>query len=138
MADTPHDRFLGHWTLDPSSCAYQQGEPPAEGSYTIREEGAELVFDMEWTDQAGQHHTASFRGKPDGVAVPFTGTDLIDSFAITAESASELNSSAYLKGDKLMQATRTLVDEETMRITQTVYLPDGTAPTNRSLYYRRG
>ncbi|WP_084399288.1 hypothetical protein [Henriciella aquimarina] len=137
MADTPYNRFLGHWQLDPGSCNYGQGEPPASGSYVIREDGDELVFDMAWTDQAGTAHEASFRGKPDGEAVPFNGTDLVDSFAITAESPSELNSTAYLKGEKLMQAIRTLIDDETMRIVQTVYLPDGTAPSNRSVYYRK-
>ncbi|MEQ8557834.1 MAG: hypothetical protein RIB03_05910 [Henriciella sp.] len=138
MAGPLHTRFLGHWELDPSSCAYQQGEPPASGTYTIREESDELVFDMAWTDKAGQDHSASFRGKPDGVAVPFNGTDLVDSFTITAESRSELNSSASLKGETLMHATRTLIDDETMRIVQTVYLPDGSAPANRSVYYKRG
>ena len=132
-----HTRFLGEWALDPHSCKYDQGEAPASGTYTIREEGDELVFDMAWTDKAGESHSASFRGKPDGKAVPFKGTDLVDSFSITLEGGSELNSAAFLNGEKLMQATRTLIDDETMRIVQTVYLPDGTVPANRSVYYKR-
>ena len=138
MPTPAHARFLGRWELDPASCQYEQGDAPASGEYTIREEGSVLVFDMAWTDKSGNTHSASFSGMPDGVAVPFEGTDLIDSFAITAESPSELNSSAYLKGEKLMQATRTLINDETMRIVQTVYLPDGSAPSNRSVYYKRG
>ena len=134
----PYARFLGHWELDPASCRYEQGDPPASGQLIIREEAGVLVFDMAWTDKAGIAHTASFSGKADGVAVPFEGTDLIDSFVITAEGTGELNASAYLKGEKLMQATRTLIDDETMRIVQTVYLPDGSAPSNRSVYYKRG
>ncbi len=136
MTDKPHHRFLGHWKLDPASCKYRQGLPPTAGTYTISEDGETLVFDMAWTDSDGETHTAQFSGRPDGVAVPFKGTDLVDSFSITAESASELNSSAFLKGDKLMHATRTLIDDNTMRIVQTVYLPDGSAPSNRSVYYR--
>ena len=137
MTNPRYSRFLGHWELDPASCTYQQGEPPASGTYTIREQGKDLVFDMAWSDKAGESHTASFRGKPDGVAFPFKGTDLVDSFVITAESRSELNSSASLNGETLMKATRTLIDDETMRIVQTVYLPDGSAPANRSVYYKR-
>ena len=136
MTDITHQRFLGSWKLDPASCNYGQGEPPASGRYVIREADGELVFDMSWTDQAGTAHEASFRGRPDGVAVPFKGTDLVDSFSITAENPSELNSTAFLKGERLMHAARTLIDDDTMRIVQTVYLPDGTAPSNRSVYYR--
>ena len=58
------------------------------------------------------------------------------SFSITAENPSELNSTAFLKGERLMHAARTLIDDDTMRIVQTVYLPDGTAPSNRSVYFR--
>lgn len=137
MSRSLYERFLGHWELDPASCKYEQGDPPKAGSYTIQEAGDDLVFDMAWTDQAGQSHTASFSGTPDGKAVPFEGTDLVDSFVVTAESRSELNSSAFLKEEKLMHASRTLIDDETMRIVQTVYLPDGSAPSNRSVYYRR-
>jgi hypothetical protein len=136
LTDITHHRFLGAWKLDPASCNYGQGEPPASGCYVIREADGELVFDMSWTDQAGTAHEASFSGRPDGVAVPFKGTDLVDSFSITAENPSELNSTAFLKGETLMHAARTLIDDDTMRIVQTVYLPDGTAPSNRSVYYR--
>lgn len=137
MSTPVYARFLASWDLDPASCKYEQGDPPASGNHTIREEGGKLVFDMAWTDASGQNHTASFSGRPDGAAMPFKGTDLVDSFSISAESRSELNSSAFLKGEKLMHAARTLIDDETMRIVQTVYLPDGTAPANRAVYYRR-
>lgn len=138
VADKLHDRFIGRWELDPASCQYEQGDAPSSGTYTISETGDTLIFDMTWTDAKGETHTASFSGKPDGVAVPFDGGDLVDSFTITAESRSELNSSAGMKGTTLMHATRTLIDDDTMRIVQTVYLPDGTAPANKSLYYRTG
>ena len=92
---------------------------------------------MTWRDKSGEDHAASFRGKPDGIALPFAGTDLVDSFKITAESESELSSSAYLGEDRLMHATRILIDDDTMRVIQTVYLPDGSAPSNKALYYRQ-
>ena len=138
MAGKLHDRFIGRWELDPASCRYDQGEPPASGTYTISEAGEELVFDMAWTDSKGERHTASFSGMPDGVPSPFAGGDLVDSLTVSAESRSELNSSAAMKGETRMHATRTLIDDDTMRIVQIVYLPDGTAPANRSVYYRTG
>ncbi|MEQ9316704.1 MAG: hypothetical protein RLN72_12695 [Henriciella sp.] len=137
MSDEIYSRFIGHWELDPASCDYKQGDPPRAGSYIIYVEGSELVFDMAWTDLAGNAHEASFRGIPDGEARTFNGGDLVDSLTITAENRSELNSSAAMKGETLMHATRTLIDDDTMRIVQTVYLPDGTAPSNKSVYYRR-
>ncbi|MGB3624371.1 MAG: hypothetical protein WA989_00990 [Henriciella sp.] len=137
MTDNTHERFIGHWELEPGTCDYKQGDPPRVGSYIIYEEGGELVFDMAWTDLAGATHEASFRGTPDGEARPFKGGDLVDSLKITAENRSELNSSAAMKGETLMRASRTLIDDDTMRIVQTVYLPDGTAPTNKSVYRRR-
>ena len=138
MADSClYARFLGHWELDPASCKYEQGEPPASGTYIIRQDGSELIFDMAWTDSAGTPHEASFRGNPDGEPRPFNGGDLVDSLTVTAESRSELNSSAAMKGQTLMHATRTLIDDDTMRIVQTVYLPDGSAPANKSVYHRQ-
>ena len=136
MSQLLHDRFLGEWALDPASCKYEQGDPPVSGRDIILEVDGNLVFDMAWTDKAGQSHTASFSGKPDGQPAPFDGTDLVDSFTITVENRSELSTAASLKGETLMQATRTLIDDDTMRVVQTVYLPDGSAPSNQSVYYR--
>jgi hypothetical protein len=137
MSEKLYRRFIGHWELDPASCDYKQGDPPKTGTYVIREDGDDLIFDMAWTDQAGTPHEASFRGTPDGEAKPFNGGDLVDSLTITAESRSELNSSASMKGQPLMHATRTPIDDDTMRIVQVVYLPDGSAPANKSVYRRQ-
>ncbi|WP_084420591.1 hypothetical protein [Henriciella litoralis] len=136
MSTPPHKRFLGKWVLDPASCKYEQGEAPVSGTYVISESGDDLAFQMSWTDRSGQDHDAHFQGKPDGIATPFNAPGLADSFSIDMPTPSELNSSASLNGALTMRATRTLIDDDTMRIVQTVFLPDGTQPSNRSVYYR--
>ncbi len=129
--------FLGKWALDVESCDYEQGDAPLSGSYEISEEGDRLTFRMQWVDAEGEPHDMSFGGIPDGEPVPFAGGDLADALSITAASSDRLNSSAFLKGTELMIATRSLsADGRTMHITQTVRLPDGSEPTNRSTYHR--
>lgn len=93
---------------------------------------------MNWVDADGEAHEMSFRGKPDGIPVPFDGGPLADALCITANSERELTSSAYLDGVELMIAKRELSrDGMTMDIVQTVNLPDGTSPSNRSTYHRK-
>ena len=138
MTDPIYNGFLGTWVLDTATCDYQQGDPPWSDSHRIGQNGAELVFTMDWTDAEGETHHASFRAKPDGSKMPFNGGPLADALQVSAPSESELTSSAYYGGVELMTATRTLdEDGETMHLVQTVHLPDGTTPTNRGTYYRQ-
>ena len=130
--------FLGLWVLDPDSCQYEQGDPPRSGSYRIEETpDGRLAFHMEWVDAEGEAHKASFTGKPDGRPEPFAGGELADAMSVTPVSARELNSAAYMKGRELMIASRQLDDTGgAMRLIQAVLLPDGTKPTNISIYVR--
>lgn len=137
MPDVSAMRFLGHWDLDPASCKYQQGEAPLSGTYVISTDGDTLAFDMTWKDARGEDQTARFTGKPNEAPAPFPNTDLIDSLAIRADNNSEITIAAYLGDEMLMRTSHILVDDQTMRVVQTVYLPDGTSPSNRSVYYRR-
>ena len=134
---TQHQHFLGKWILDTTSCEYEQGEPPKSGSYRIIEEGAELVFFMDWVDAEGESHSMSFRGVPDGRKAPFNGGELADALAIECPNEHELNSSAFRQGLELMTAKRYLTDNfQRMEIVQMVLLPDGTTPANRAFYLR--
>lgn len=130
--------FLGLWVLDPESCQYEQGDPPRSGSYRIEETpDGRLAFHMEWVDAEGEAHKASFTGRPDGEPEPFAGGELADAMSVTPVSARELNSAAYMKGRELMVASRQLDDTGgAMRLIQAVLLPDGTKPTNISIYVR--
>ena len=129
--------FLGLWLLDPTSCDYEQGEPPRSGSYEIREDGERLVFTMIWVDAEGQEQKAQFSGVPDGRHEPFGGGDLADALSVTAVSPRELTSAAFYGGVERMTAQRQL-DESgaAMRVVQLVRLPDGTKLLNQSIYHR--
>ena len=129
--------FLGTWMLIPDSCRYEQGEPPHSGSYHIEERDGHLHFRMQWVDAEGKSEAVEFSGRPDGISVPFPGGELADALAISAVSARELNSSAFLRGRELMVAQRQLDERgQAMRVTQIVRLPDGTSPANVSIYRR--
>ncbi len=133
-----YQNFLGSWALDVDSCDFEQGDPPQTASYRISEDGDELVFEVDWIDVSGEAHHVSFRARPDGSLQPFKGGVLADSLSVTAVSESALHSSAYLNGVELMIAQRTLSNiGGAMHLVQTVKLPDGTTPTNRSTYHRQ-
>ena len=127
--------FLGTWDLIPESCVYEQGAPPRQGRYTIAEAGDKLVFTIAWTDAEGAPHEVTFSGVPDGKPVPFAGGPLADALSIEASSEKRLLSSAFKDGELLMAAERQLDATNTaMRVVQQVRLPDGTRPTNVSMY----
>lgn len=129
--------FLGHWQLEPDQCEFEQSVAPVSGSYGIEEGEKGLVFTMAWVDAEGHDFVVTFKGQPDGQPHPFNGGDLADALAVTAVSADELKTSAFLKGHELMVATRRLSGNgQFMRLTQTVHLPDGTSPSNHSRYKR--
>ncbi|MEM6996146.1 MAG: hypothetical protein AAF721_36905 [Myxococcota bacterium] len=131
--------FLGGWELIVDSCRYEQGAPPRSGSYRIEAvTGGDLTFTADWIDDAGNAETVTFRGPPDGSRVPLPGGELADALAIDAVSPRELNTMAYKNGKELMIVQRQLdTTGAAMRVTQLVRLPDGTSPSNVSVYRRR-
>jgi len=138
MTALPYAGFLGTWVLDPTTCDYQQGEPPLAGTYRIVESEGRLEFTIEWVDAENARQEVKFSGMPDGKPVPFAGGDLADALSVTAVSARELRSSAFWKGTERMVAQRQL-DESgvAMRVTQVVYLPDGVRLANVALYRKQ-
>jgi hypothetical protein len=136
--DRVYRDFLGLWQLIPESCQYEQGDPPASGSYQIAEnKDGTLEFTATWVDAAGTSGSVSFSGFPDGTKMPFAAGELADALAIEAVSARELNSYAYLDGKELMVAQRQLdASRDAMRVTQVVRLPNGESPGNIAIYRR--
>ena len=130
--------FLGAWVLIPESCQYEQGSAPREGRYVISDVEGSLHFQVAWTDADGGRHEVTFAGKPDGAPVAFAGGDLVDAISISSASARRLDSAAYKDGEVLMLAERQL-DEggNAMRVVQQVRLPDGSRPTNISVYQKQ-
>ncbi|HLU64694.1 MAG TPA: hypothetical protein VKZ63_00370 [Kofleriaceae bacterium] len=139
MGDAPiYQAFLGTWILDPTSCRYEQGEPPQAGVYRIEQAGDALHFHVEWTAADGTRHEVEFSGVPDGRREPFAGGDLADALSVHAVSPRELTSSAYYRGTERMVAQRQLDDSgNAMRVVQLVRLPDGTSPANVAVYLRQ-
>lgn len=129
--------FLGTWILDPKSCDYEQETPPQSGRYHIEDRDGRIHFTVDWTDETGGTHRVEFSGVPDGRKEPFAGGELADALSVEAVSPRELNSSAYFGDERLMIAQRQL-DERglVMRVTQQVRLPDGSRPTNVSIYHK--
>jgi hypothetical protein len=127
--------FLGTWILDPTSCRYEQGEPPRAGNYQIEARDGRLFFTIDWVDAEGVAQHVEFSGLPDGSHEPFPGGDLADALSVSAVSRRELTSAAYYQGVERMTAQRQL-DEEglAMRVLQLVRLPDGTRLLDTSLY----
>ncbi|MBW2731623.1 MAG: hypothetical protein JRH20_04470 [Deltaproteobacteria bacterium] len=132
-----YSAFLGTWVLDPKSCNYQQGEAPQAGTYEIGDNAGRLEFVIRWSDAEGSDQEVAFGGAPDGVRVPFAGGDLADALAVEATSPRELTSSAYWRGKERMVAQRQLdATGMAMRVTQVVFLPDGSHLANVSVYRR--
>lgn len=130
--------FLGTWILVPESCNYEQGPPPQQAQYHISEREGRVSFRVDRVDADGAAHQVSFSGFPDGQPVPFAGGDLADALAISAPSPRVLNSSAFRQGVELMLAERQLDETKTaMRVVQQVRLPDGSRPTNISVYRKQ-
>ncbi len=131
--------FVGTWFLIPSSCVYEQGKAPSQGTYVIAErEDGHLVFTIDWIDAEGAQHHVTFSGLPNGEANKLEVGDLADAFSISAPTARRLDTIAYKNGEALMFAERQL-DESgaAMRVVQQVRLPDGTRPTNISVYVKQ-
>ncbi len=139
LSDLAYGGFLGTWVLDPSSCVYEQGEPPLAGLYRIVEgDDGRLHFHVRWTDAERREHAVSFAGNPSGEPEPFAGGDLADTLSVKAVSPRELNSTASYRGVERMVAQRQLDETgRAMRVTQIVRLPTGESLANVAIYVKR-
>ena len=135
MTEPVYQAFLGTWVLDPTTCRYEQGEPPRADRHRIVADGYDLVITMDSTDAGGEDHHVSFRAPANGQEIPFNAGPLADTLCLTLPSPHELHLAASCDGLELMTATRTLdADGTTLHLVQTVHLPDFTAPANRATY----
>lgn len=126
--------FLGKWELMPERSTYQQGTPPARGSYTIAQDGEKMTFTMEWTDSEGQDHNMAFAEVCDGEFHPMD-SPVADEMSLTLVSDTELNSDARKDGVHILAANRKLIAPNELEITQSGLLPSGEWFHNLS-YYR--
>lgn len=128
--------FLGKWQLQADQSDYDLGEPPASGLYRIVETDDGLRFYIEWTDTEGKEHALFFDAIPDGERHPHKG-DGADETRLTLVAPNQLDSEAFVAGKRVAYAMRLLSDDgQTMRVTQSGWLPDGTQFDNLSIYHR--
>lgn len=134
------ERFIGRWELVPAQSAYELGQPPVQGIYTIVFDGRQLHFLMEWTTTAGQELQQVVVAIPDGAEHPYDGNPAFaDAIRYTLVDESTLDSSALKDGQVVGFARRVLSpDGNTMTITQSGQSPDGQPFTNLSVYRRTG
>lgn len=135
MAD---DAFLGQWEMDPAENRYEAGQPPQSGGYTIVRDGADYRFFMTWTNAEGQPFEMEYRTTPDGVAYSYENPAVADTIKTTRVDAYTLDTETTKDGKVIAIGRRVLSpDGQTMAITQTGFLPDGSSFTNRSIYRRK-
>ena len=128
------EKFLGKWTLVPEKSDYGLGQPPQSGTYEIVQEGERVSFLMDWIDHEGEHKTMSFSEVCDGKLHPYEGEGPVDQISLTLEGDSFLNSQARAGGAVVMDATRELLSETSMKVIMGGPLPDGTAYQNIAFY----
>ncbi|MEM6282920.1 MAG: hypothetical protein AAF787_12050, partial [Chloroflexota bacterium] len=131
---TEQDLFVGKWVLDPTQSAYELGEPPQSGSYTITRDGDVFMFVIEWVGADGKEMAMSFTGIVDGVERPYENPDIADSTCFTRVDEHNLNSTATKNGVIINDATRQLSpDGQTMTVVQRLMTPDG-QKANTAIY----
>ncbi|GIQ69603.1 hypothetical protein XYCOK13_24270 [Xylanibacillus composti] len=138
MHDKQLDGFLGEWTLVPHLCSYEVGQPPKQGLYRIEWSNDLLVCSLSWVSTDNTKHQTTYLTKPDGVARPYTTSDLADTI-LTRLSDDHTLDTAVMKADIVVSfARRILAENQTqMTITQSGFTPEGKGFANHSVYHRQ-
>ena len=135
---TKPDPFLGTWELIPDQSRYEFGRPPASGTYRITANETGYSFIIHWTTADGQPMNAAYDAIPDGQQHPYENTAVADAVSLTRVSEQQLDSASFKAGRQIAHASRVLsADGQTMTITQSGRMPDGTPFSNHSLYRRQ-
>jgi hypothetical protein len=130
-------RFLGKWQLDPAESAYQFGELPASGMYTVEFDGERLHCTMEWTTAEGQAQRQVVDAVPDGFDHPHDNPAQADTVCYALVDDYTLDSTAKKQGAVSGYARRMLSkDGDTMTIVQSGTTPEGKHFDNLSVYRR--
>ncbi|MEM7798824.1 MAG: hypothetical protein AAF633_06530 [Chloroflexota bacterium] len=120
----------------PKRSDYEAGTPPQSGTYTITQNGDSLTFDMAWVDAKGESHSMSYSEICDGQLHSMADSPVADEISLTPVSKTQLDSIAKKGGHVVLSASRRLVSNNEMQVTQSGRLPDGNLFNNVS-YYRR-
>lgn len=132
-----NEKYNGQWILIPELCIYQNGEPPASGSYEIQTGETDTHFKIEWTDQSGVSHSVNFSGTADGDKYE---SDTPGVTHVIYEKISDmiLDSTAF-DGDKVLLYARRVasLNGELLAVSQVAHAEGGNF-TNIQIYRRMG
>ena len=133
---TPHtDPFLGTWELDPNTLDYEHGRPGRRAVYKIEPAGEGLNFIVDCDDADGKRLDIKYGGALDGRDQPIPSTDAV--LILTRYDNNNIESTVKRGGKVVDRWTREILpDENTMRIIQHGFKPDGTPFRNVGLYRR--
>lgn len=134
------DLFLGTWQMQPEQNDYQQGDPPAKGTYTIANnpDGEGYLVSMAWTTIDGRDVEMSYTAIPDGIDHPYENPDIADTVSMTRVDENILDSDVKKGGAITAYARRELSsDGQTMTVTQSGPKSDGDWFDNVSVYVRK-
>ena len=132
------DAFLGTWDFDPASAAYEAGEPPRSGDYTIAEEDGQLNVTMRWVDAAGAAHDMSYVAYPDGKEHELPPGSPAETMKAVTSGPRILDTITRKDGAPNAIGRRTVSrDGQTMHVVQSALQPDGRWAHNASTYRKR-
>jgi len=130
-----NDRFLGHWTLIPELCQYQEGHAPRSGSYRIDLDQDQVSFDIEWTDDKEKSHKIQYGGPIDGTVNPHNGGKIEVSF--TRVDHLRLDSSTYHNGYEASYVHRKASEDGALMVVLTVNNHEDEGSTRNFQVYAR-
>ena len=138
MAPSPNlSAFEGRWLLRPDQCHYEFGLPPQQGIYIIQlHSDGRVSLTSRWTTPSGRLHVLRFTGRLDGKPHPLIGSRIADAIQLDYVSPTQLNSSAWHDGQKVMWAERMLTLPDVLRIDVHGSLANGAIYTNTDVYRR--
>lgn len=130
--------FIGQWQLDPTQSAYQFGDPPSSGLYTIAFDGQQLHFSIEWTTVDGKDMRVLVDATPDSVDHPYDNPAVADGICYSLVDDWTLDSTAKKRDGSVVAYARRVLSRagDTMTITQSGDTPDGRHFDNVSVHRR--
>jgi hypothetical protein len=110
--------FAGTWKLNVAKSQYNSGRPDKSSTVTFaaQENGLKLVADG--VDADGKTSHVTWNAKFDGKDYPVTGTEDVDTIAITRPDANSY-SELFKKAGKEIASTRSVLSKDGKTITRT-------------------
>ena len=133
------DLFIGSWDLIPELSLYAVGDPPASGTYELRQEGSWIHVLVSWTTTPmGAESRLAYGGPLDGTPQPLpVRAGAPDSMTLTRIDARTLDSAALRGTDLVAWARRRVSNDGTLlSVVQEARQPHGQIARNFQVYRR--